>query len=114
MDRHEVYCSRCGGVILHREELVTTMVLFKVEPYHEACYARELKELQGAFVSNQPVNGLLGNLTVAVFLFFGLVFALFLQAAGPIRWYALPLFFIPLCIRLYSWYRYEQKTPPNR
>ena len=38
-----VYCEKCVGEIEFRGDLVTTTILFDVVPYHEDCYAKDLK-----------------------------------------------------------------------
>jgi hypothetical protein len=67
-----VYCEKCGREIKFTGELVTTTFMFKVVPYHEDCYAKDLKGLLTFFVSNNPINGISGNITAVLSIIIGI------------------------------------------
>jgi hypothetical protein len=66
-----VYCEKCGREIKFAGDLVTTTFMFQVVPYHEDCFAKDLKGLRTFFVSNNPINGIAGNITVILSVIIG-------------------------------------------
>ena len=86
-------------------ELVTTTFMFKVVPYHEGCYAKDLKGLRTFFVSNNPVNGISGNITAVLSIFIGIFALLFLD--GFTKSVGL-LAFVAVGYRLYSYIQFEK------
>lgn len=106
MSKKNVYCQKCSGLIIAREDLVVSITLFlAVVPYHESCFSNHLKGVQSFFISNAPINGVASNI-VMVIVTIAVLFAFIL---GEI-WIALltiPLF----VIRLYSYIAYERHLP---
>ncbi len=102
MDRY-VICAHCNRRITSREDLVTALMLFSLVPYHAGCYARALRGCQTAVLGNEPVNGLgftIGagvSALLSIWVFF---------SVGPM--FAL-LFWIPVTLRLYSYYTIESR-----
>ena len=100
-----IYCDKCVKEIKVRDDLVTSTLLFEVIPYHEDCYAKDLKGAKTIFLDNQPLNGFSGN-----FLFFLsiiLAFVWLLIADPPLKWLSL-VAIIPIGYRLYSYLTYER------
>jgi len=108
-DRHEpITCTVCHRAIRERDDLVTTMVMLRVLPFHDRCYHRELEHLQAMSVSSQPINGWFGNLTAVLFLVLGLALLLVAVPLGEWRWWLSPLFTLPLALRMYSYLTIER------
>jgi len=76
-----------------------------VIPYHEDCYAKDLKGIKTLFLNNQPVNGFSGNL-LAFFALIVLIISLFIKEDTMIF---LTIFMVfPILYRLYSYLVYER------
>jgi hypothetical protein len=76
-----------------------------VIPYHEDCYAKDLKGVKTLFLNNQPVNGFSGNL-LAFFALLVLIVSLFIKEDTMIF---LTIFMVfPILYRLYSYLVYER------
>ena len=103
-----VYCEKCGREIKFAGDLVTTTFMFQVVPYHEDCFAKDLKGLRTFFVSNNPINGIAGNITVILSVIIGTFVIIFLD--GLTRFIGL-LALISLSYRLYSYIRFEKRLP---
>ena len=100
-----VYCDKCAREIKVRDDLVTATLLFEVVPYHEECYAKDLKGAKTIFLDNQPLNGFSGNLGISLLFISAIVWSLVAEA--PLKWLSL-LAIIPICYRLYSYLSYER------
>lgn len=100
-----IYCDRCAGEIKYKEDLVTATSLFQVAPYHEECYAKDLKGVNTLFVNNQPINGLSGNFIAITSFIFALI--LLFIAEGVEKWASIVLL-IPIAYRLFSYLYYER------
>ncbi|CQR45818.1 hypothetical protein BN1058_00056 [Paraliobacillus sp. PM-2] len=100
-----IYCDKCINEIKVRDDLVTATYVFVVVPYHEECYAKDLKGAKTFFLDNQPLNGFSGNL----FFLFSIILAIIwcFIAEPSLKW--LSLFAItPIGYRLYSYLIYER------
>ncbi|WP_108671864.1 hypothetical protein [Peribacillus acanthi] len=100
-----VYCDKCYREVEVRGDLVTTTMFLEVVPYHEECYAKDLKGVKTFLVSNQPLNGFSGNFTAIVALLFMLGMLVF--AEESLKWMSF-LAIIPIIYRLYSYIVYER------
>ncbi|MYL32065.1 hypothetical protein GLW08_04750 [Pontibacillus yanchengensis] len=100
-----IYCDKCKKEIRVREDLVTATMVIEVVPYHEACYAKDLKGAKTFFLDNQPINGFSGN--VGIFFVMILAFFWLLFADGASKAASL-LALIPIGYRLYSYLTYER------
>lgn len=100
-----VYCEKCKRRIPYRGDLVTTTIFLEVVPYHEDCFANDLKGAKTLFVDNQPINGFSGNSTFL--LCFILAFILLFFVDGPMKWLSI-LMIIPIIYRIYSYLKYER------
>lgn len=58
----QVYCDKCKREIRVRDDLVTPTIFFEVIPYHEECFAKDLKSIKTLFLDNHPINGFVGNM----------------------------------------------------
>src|SRR5690554_2840888 len=105
MSKQMVYCEKCSGVIEDRDELVTAILIYAVVPYHESCFASDLKGAKSFFLDNQPLNGFSGNLIFALSIIISFLWLLF----GDVKWYSL-LALLPIGYRLYSYFIYEIHT----
>lgn len=80
-------------------------MFFEVIPYHEDCYAKDLKGVKTLFLNNQPINGFSGNI-LAFFALIILVVSFFLKEDTMIF---LAIFMVfPILYRLYSFVVYER------
>ncbi len=100
-----IFCDKCEKEIKVRDDLVTSTYLFEVVPYHESCYAKDIKSVKTIFLDNQPLNGFSGNLVF----FFSIILAVAwaLISESPLKWISL-LAIIPISYRLYSYLFYER------
>jgi hypothetical protein len=100
-----IYCDKCLKEIKIRSDLVTSTLFFEVIPYHEDCYAKDLKGAKSFFLNNQPLNGFSGNFGVVVTVI--IAFVWFFNAEGWAKLSSL-LALLPLSYRLYSYFYYER------
>ncbi|SFC34658.1 hypothetical protein SAMN02799633_00529 [Bacillus sp. UNCCL81] len=100
-----VHCDRCLKEIRIRGDLVTATMFFQVVPYHEDCYAKDLKGAKTLFLNNQPINGFSGNfLTLLAFAVF--IASFFIDDNSMI--YLSVLALIAILYRLYSFFIFER------
>lgn len=80
-------------------------MFFEVIPYHEDCYAKDLKGVKTLFLNNQPINGFSGNVLV----FFALILFIvsFFIKDDTMVFLAIFMTF-PILYRLYSFIVYER------
>lgn len=76
--------------------------------FHDECYAKSLKGTETVFISNSPINGASGNFVAGLTAIVGIIFLL----TTPIYFYFVLVFFLPLVVRLYSWFRFERHLEP--
>jgi len=76
-----------------------------VIPYHEDCYAKDLKGVKTLFLNNQPVNGFSGNI-LAFFALIVLIVSFFMKEETMIFLAVFMVF--PILYRLYSYIVYER------
>lgn len=100
-----MHCEKCLGEIELRDDLVTATMLFSVVPYHEDCYAKDLKGAKTLFLNNQPINGFSGNFMTLFAFVVGIWLVIF--ADGGMKLYSV-LFLIAVFYRLYSFYTFER------
>ena len=98
-----VHCERCCGEITNKNELVVTNNFLSIVPYHEQCFTKKLKGVSTLFVGNSPINGTMWNIGTVLAIIIGIV-VLFIR---EIRYISL-LSLLTLCIRFYSWFKYER------
>ena len=103
-----VYCEKCDREIKFKGDLVTTTFVFIVVPYHEDCYAKDLKGMRTFFVSNNPINGISGNITAIISIIIGIFALVFLD--GFTKFVGL-LALVSVVYRLYSYIRFEKRLP---
>ncbi|AYC28623.1 hypothetical protein [Paenisporosarcina cavernae] len=101
-----VYCDYCKREIKIRPDLVTATVLGEVVPYHEDCFAKNLKGMRSFFVSNQPINGTASIVTI---IFLGIVTLFGLLIRQTFGYGAAILFVISLIYRSYSYLKFERR-----
>ncbi|MCK6256290.1 hypothetical protein LCY76_06735 [Fictibacillus sp. KIGAM418] len=100
-----IICDRCTKEITLKDDLVTVTMFFEVIPYHEECYAHDLKGTISFFLNNRSLNGLSGNISMVISILFGLWLVFFTE--GSLRFVSL-LVLIPIIYRLYSYLAYER------
>lgn len=100
-----IYCDKCAKEIKVRDDLVTSTLIFDVVPYHEDCYAKDLKGAKTIFLDNQPLNGLSGNLVIFISMILAIVW--FLITKNPLKWLSL-IAIIPIGYRFCSYFFYER------
>ncbi|MGG1572079.1 hypothetical protein [Fictibacillus sp. NRS-1165] len=100
-----IICDKCSQEIMIKDDLVTVTMFFEVIPYHEGCYASDLKGTGSFFINSRPLNGLSGTISTVISILFGLW--VFFYTEGSFRLIAL-FFFIPILYRLYSYLAYER------
>lgn len=103
--RKTIYCDKSVRPIKVRDDLVTASLLFEVVPYHEECYAKDLKGVKTFFLDNQPINGFSGNIGVGFITILSIVWLLF--AEGGTKNMAI-IGLIPVIYRLYSYVTIER------
>ncbi len=100
-----IYCDKCEKIIKERDDLVTTTYLFIVVPYHEACYAKDLKTGYTLFLDNQPLNGFTSNLFFVLSILIGIAWAVIAEPSS--KWISF-ITLIPISYRFYSYLTYER------
>ncbi|PEJ59020.1 MULTISPECIES: hypothetical protein [unclassified Bacillus (in: firmicutes)] len=100
-----VHCDRCSQEIRIRGDLVTATMFFQVVPYHEDCYAKDLKGAKTLILNNQPINGFSGNFLTFIAI---VVFILSFFINDETMIYLSILSAIPIIYRLYSFIIYER------
>ncbi len=109
-------CYECGMPIKSKDELVTTLYLFWVKPFHKECFAKSLMSTKWLFLLHTPINSMWGNIGVMLSFVAGIFLSYFvlnflgsiLQAYLIIAFIILVFNFYPLFIRLYSYFRFEK------
>lgn len=99
----KIYCEKCCGEIINKDELVVTKYCLSIVPYHEACFAKELKGISTMVIGNSPINGTMSNIAIVLMVIIG-ISVLFIP---EIRYISLMALLI-LYIRFYSWFKYER------
>lgn len=105
MAKQMVICEKCSGEIENRDDLVTAILLYFVVPYHEECYASDLKGAKTFFLDNQPLNGFSGNF---IFILSIIIAFLWIFIADS-KWYSI-IALLPIGYRIYSYLIYEIHT----
>ncbi|CEG27173.1 hypothetical protein [Bacillus sp. B-jedd] len=105
MSAQMVVCEKCAGVIKNRDDLVTAVLIYAVVPYHESCYAKDLKGAKTFFLDNQPLNGFSGNLIFILSIIIAFLWLLFADS----KWYSI-IALLPIGYRIYSYFIYEIHT----
>ncbi|MEH7452566.1 hypothetical protein [Gottfriedia acidiceleris] len=100
-----IHCDKCLKEIRIREDLVASVVFFTVVPYHEDCYAKDLKGAKTLFLNNQPINGFSGNFITLLALF--VIIALFFIKDETMT-YVRVISTIPIIYRVYSYIALER------
>ncbi|KGP72864.1 hypothetical protein [Pontibacillus yanchengensis] len=100
-----IYCDKCNQEITVRDDLVTALMVVEVVPYHEACYAKDLKGAKTFFLDNQPLNGFSGNITFIFAIIIGLLWLLIADGGSKA---ASLLALIPIGFRIYAYLTYER------
>ena len=101
--KKKIYCEKCTGEIITRDDLVVASIFLSIVPYHEECFSKELKGLSAMFVGNSPINGTMSNIITIITVIIGIV-TLFIK---EFRYLSLVSVLV-LGIRLYSWFQYER------
>ncbi|MFJ5621509.1 hypothetical protein ACIQD3_02005 [Peribacillus loiseleuriae] len=101
-----VYCDKCSREIKYRGDLITATILFEVIPYHEDCYAKDLKSAKMLFLDNQPLNGFSSNFVTIIAILLGIGWLIF--AEGFMKWAAI-IPSIQVIYRIYSFFSYERQ-----
>lgn len=105
MAKSLVICEKCSDVIESKDELITTTLIFAVVPYHERCFANDLKGAKLFFLDNYPLNGFSGNFFFILSIIIGLLLLIFTEN----KWFS-ALALIPIAYRMYSYFFYERHT----
>ena len=100
-----VTCDKCLKEIKIRGDLVTATMFFEVIPYHEDCYANDLKGAKTLFLNNQPINGFSGNFLAFLAIIICIV-SFFIEDETMI--FLLILSLVPIIYRLYSFVIYKR------
>lgn len=103
--RKTVKCARCKEEIEHREDLVASLIIFFLLPFHEHCYAKELKKYIWIRLPSIPINGNAWTANAFFGGLFGILMLLF--AEGDMKWFGLLLIY-PTIFRTLSYVLYER------
>lgn len=105
MTKKVIYCEKCVGEIEHREDLVTSTSFLTIVPYHEKCYAKDLKGFKTISLSNYPINGITSNVATIIIFILGIIWLI--VAEDLEKWVSI-LFLVPVIYRLYSYIVFER------
>ena len=109
---HKIPCFYCQKEIKSKNDMVVTLYLFFIKPYHLSCYSKELKSIQVFFLRNCPLNGIAGTSAAVLTPFIGLIVVLMLKSSSDKNLEAFiplfALFLIPTLLSLYSYYKFER------
>jgi hypothetical protein len=100
-----IYCDKCLKEIKVRGDLVIATSFFEVFPYHEDCYAKNIKGAATVLLNNQPLNGFSGNF-LAIVGFILLIVSLFVKDDLMILVSIIST--IPIIYRAYSYFVFER------
>ncbi len=100
-----IHCEKCLKEIRIRGDLVTAISFFEVIPYHEDCYARDLKGAKTLILSNQPINSISGNF-ISLMAIAILIVSLFVREET--MWFISIISIIPIVYRAYSFFVFER------
>lgn len=104
-----IHCEKCLREIEVRNDLVTTTSWFKVVPYHEECFTKELKSVNTLFVDNQPINGFSGSFIQLLSGLFFIGTTIYSFSSGTPYYLLLSIMFlIPIICRAYSYFSIER------
>ncbi len=98
-----IYCEKCGGVIKNSYELTVTTRFLSIVPYHDRCFASQVKGISTMFVGTVPINGSASNVGTVFAVIIGII-VLFIPELRYISIVAL----ITILIRFYAWFNYER------
>lgn len=101
----EIYCDFCQKQIKVRDDLITSTMVLEAVPFHERCYGSNIKGARTLFLSNEPINGLAGNVTAVISLILAVLWPIF--AEGVMKW-AFLLALVPVGYRIYSYVKFER------
>ncbi|MBS3131473.1 hypothetical protein J4212_03520 [Candidatus Woesearchaeota archaeon] len=117
-----VLCTSCNKPIDTKDELITSLYLFKIRPYHASCYSKNLKSIKTLLLNNHPINSIGTTIYAAFASVMGLVFVSIAISAliggdeNPALWVVAGilitsfLIVLPWFIRLYSYYKFEKRV----
>ncbi len=102
MQEKLICCQHCGRRIQSRDDLITTLYLWSVVPYHTRCFSHALKGCQAVIVGNHPINSTLSGVMSGLSLLLAplAVLASDIPSIAGIILLAVP------GMRLYSWLAY--------
>lgn len=103
--RKKIICEGCKQRIVFREEFVAALIIFYLKPYHEDCYARELRKYEAFFFNGLPINGNIW--TLHAFLGAPIAFIILISASGGLKWLALVVAY-PTIYRVLTYIFYER------
>ncbi|MBP0726420.1 hypothetical protein J5Y03_14765 [Bacillus sp. RG28] len=98
-----IYFDKCLREITVRNDLVTAILFFEVVPYHENCYAKDLKGVKTLFLDNQPINGFSGNFVTLL----AILFCIGCFFYEPMKYLSI-IAIIQIIYRLYSYFVFER------
>ncbi|WP_409252718.1 hypothetical protein V1502_01980 [Bacillus sp. SCS-153A] len=101
----EIYCDFCQKQIKVRDDLITATLMYEVVPYHERCYASNIKGAKTLFISNEPINGFAATFYIVLTVILAIIWAIFAESSMKA---ASLLMLIPVGYRIYSYIRYER------
>lgn len=127
MINQKILCRECNKQITSKKDLITAMHFIFLRPYHANCYARNIRGIKTMFLGNYPINGFSGTVSAVIGGLIGLFFLRFFSlvvigtffAEGFTIFYSLfftlvaivflTFIFLPLFLRLYSYFHFERK-----
>jgi hypothetical protein len=99
-----IVCQRCGDIIQHRSELVTTLsILQGIMPYHLDCHAKNQK---GWNAGATPINS---QATIGIIIVAAILCLVLLVATKS--WIFIVVGLLTPGLRLLSWLLYERFLP---
>jgi len=113
MKESKIYCEYCNSEIERWGDLIVTTEFLSAtpHPYHERCYAKELKTLRGSFF-DKPINtgqNIFINILLVIMSIVITITELVKVGKMSASWIIILATSINLYFRVYSWLAYERK-----
>ena len=103
-----IYCKHCCGEITSKADLIVTTHLLRVVPYHQECFAKEMKTINSMFL-DKPINSSFTTICVAIVSAVLLALSAFIPS--PQNLIIIFGVLVGAMVRAYSWLAYERYLP---
>lgn len=107
--RRKVTCAKCKKNIEYKEDLVVGLLILFLQPYHEACFSRELKTYKPLILDGIPINGNLWTFNAIFFGPLGVMLLLFGEIETEVKWFVGLGLTYPAFFRILAYAFYERR-----